>query len=121
MLQGNKVKEQKKNEEKQQRFFLEFQKQEALFKSLSNNQPTDSTTIFTQNTVRNELETFSYAPDEDKTFEAYCRRYEDIYITDCADWTDAKKVQILLRKLGTVEHNKFVNFILPKKLANLAF
>ena len=81
-----------KNEEKQQRFFLELLKQqEALFKSLSNNQPTDSTTIFTQNAVWNALETFSYAPDEDKTFEAYYRRYEDIYITDCADWTDAKK------------------------------
>ena len=39
----------------------------------------------------NALETFSYAPDEDKTFEAYYRRYEDIYITDCANWTDAKK------------------------------
>ncbi len=83
---------QQKNEEKQQRFFLELQKQqEALFKSLSNNQPTDSTTIFTQNAVWNAFETFSYAPDEDKTFEAYYRRHEDIYITDCADWTDAKK------------------------------
>ena len=39
---------QKENEEKQQWFFLELQKQqEALFKNLSNNQPTDSTTIFT--------------------------------------------------------------------------
>ena len=77
----------------------------------------------------NALETFSYTPDE-----AYYRRYEDIYITDCADWTDAKKkkVRLLLRKLGTVEHNKFVDCILPKKqknktkqnkkkLANLAF
>ena len=109
-----------KKEEKQQ-FFLELQKQEALFKSLSNNQPTESTTIFTQNAVWNALETFSYAPDEYKTFEAYYRRYEDIYITDCADWTDAKKVRLLLRKLGTVEHNKFVDYILPKKLANLAF
>ena len=63
----------------------------------------------------NELETFSYALDEDKTFEAYYRRYEDINITDCADWTDAKKVRLLLRKLGTVEHNKFVDYILPKK------
>ena len=99
-----------KNEEKEQWFFLEFQKQEALFKSLSNNQPTDSTTIFTQNAVWNALETFSYAPDEDKTFEAYYRRYEDIYMTDCADWTDTKKVQLLLRKLGTVEH-KFVDYI----------
>ena len=111
-----------KNEEKQQWFFLELQKQqEALFKSLSNNQPTDNTTIFTQNAVWNALQTFSYTPDEDKTFEAYYRRYEDIYITDCADWTDAKKVQLLLRKLRTMEHNKFVDYILQKKLANLAF
>ena len=95
--------------------------QEALFKSLSNNQPTDSTTIFTQNAVWNALKTFSYAPDENKTFEAYYRRYEDIYIADCADWTDAKKVRLLLRKLGTVEHNKFVDYILPKKTCELGF
>ena len=94
----------------------ELQKQqEALFKSLSNNQPTDSTTIFTQSAVWNALETFSYVPDEDKTFEAYYRRCEDIYITDCAVLTDAKKVRLLVRKLGTVEHNKFVDNILPKK------
>ena len=83
---------QQKNEEKQQRFFLDLQKQqEALFKRQSNKQPTDSTTIFIQNAVWNALKTFSYSPDEDKSFEAYYRRYEDIYITDCADWTDAKK------------------------------
>ena len=41
-----------KNEEKQHRSFLELQKQhKALFKSLSNNQRTDSTSIFTQNAV----------------------------------------------------------------------
>ena len=105
-----------KNEEKQQRFFLELQKQqEALFKSLSNNQPTDSTTIFNQNAMWNAYETFFYEPYEDKTFVAYYKRCEDIYITDCADWTDAKKVWLLLRKVGTVEHNKFVDYILPKK------
>ena len=83
--------------------FFELQKQqEVLFKSLSNYQPTNRTTIFSQNAVWNALETFSYAPNEDKTFEAYYRRYEDIYITDCADWTDAKKVRLLLRKLETV-------------------
>ena len=83
---------QQKNEEKQQRFFLELQKQqEALFKSLSNNQRRDSSTIFSQNAVGNALETFSYAPDEDKTVEAYYRRYENIYITDCADWTETNK------------------------------
>ena len=123
LLQLQKVNEEKilKNKEKQQRFFLELQKQqETLFKSLSNNQPTDGTSIFTQNAVWNALETFSYAPDEDKTFEAYYRRYEDIFITDCADWTDAKKVRLLLRKLGTVEHHKFVDYIFLKKNVNLA-
>ena len=95
--------------------------QEALFKSLSNNQPTDSTTIFTQNAVWKALETFSYAADEDKTFEAYYRRYENIYITDCADWTDAKNVWLLPRKLETVEHNKFVDYILPKNTCELGF
>ena len=118
LLQGNKEKEQE-NEEKQQWFFLELQKQqEALFKSLSNNQPTDSTTVFTQNAKWNAVETFIYALDEDKTFQAYYRRYEDIYITDCAD---AKKVWLQLRKLGTVEHNKFVDYILPKKPCELDF
>ena len=63
----------------------------------------------------NVLETFSYAPDEDKTFEAYCRRYEDIYITDSADWTDEKKVRLLLRKLGTVDYT------LPNKTCELGF
>ena len=112
-----------KNNEKQQQFFLELQKQqEALFKSLSNNQPTtNSTTIFTQNAVWNALKTFSYAPDEDKIFEACNQRYEDIYITDCANWTDAKNVRLLLRKLGTVEHNKFVDYILPKKNYEFVF
>ena len=115
LLQGNKEKEQE-NEEKQQRFFLELQKQEeARFKCLNNNQPPDSTAVFTQNAVWNAVETSIYVPDEDKTFEAYYRRYEDIYITDCADRTDAKKVRLLIRKLGTVEHNKFVDYILQKK------
>ena len=67
------------------------------------------------------LETFSYAPDEGKTFEAYYRRYEDISITNCADWTDAKNVWLLLQKLGTVEHNKFVDYILTKKNCELGF
>ena len=69
----------------------------------------------------NAVETFIYAPDEDKTFEAYYRRYEYIYVTDCADLTDAKKVRRLLRKLGTVEHNKFVDYIFPKKTCELGF
>ena len=32
-----------------------------------------------------------------------------------------KKVRLLLRNLGTVEHNKFVDYILPKKTCELGF
>ena len=32
-----------------------------------------------------------------------------------------KKVRLLLRKLGTVEHNKFVDYILPQKTCELGF
>ena len=41
----------------------------------------------------------------------------DLYHTDYANWANFNKVRLLLRKLGTVEHNKFVNYILPKKPA----
>ena len=109
-----------KNEEKQQQFFLELQKQqETLFKSLSNNQPTDSTTIFTQNVMWNALETFSYAPDEDKTFEAYYRRYEDIYITDSANWTDAKKSSATFTKARNCGTQRVRRLYLTKKKKNL--
>ena len=105
-----------KNEGKQQQFFPELQKQqEALLKSLSNNQPTDSTTIFTQNAVWNALETFSYAPDEDKTFEAYYRRYEDIDITNCADWTDAKKSPATSTKARNCGTQQVCRLYLTKK------
>ena len=113
-----------KNEEKQQQFFLELQKrQDVLFTSLSNNQPTDSTTIFTQNAVWNALETFSYAPDEDKTFETYYKRYKDIYITDCADWTDAKKSPTTSEKARNRRTQQVCRLYLTKKkkITNMAF
>ena len=60
------------------------------------------------------METFIYLPEEDKTFEAFFIRYKDLFTVDCEDWTNAKKVHLLLRKLGTTEYSKFVNYILPK-------
>ena len=61
------------------------------------------------------METFIYLPEEDKTYKAFYRRYEDLFKVDCEHWTKAKKVHLLLRKLGTTEYRKFVNYILPKK------
>ena len=34
---------------------------------------------------------------------------------DCKEWSNEKKVRLLLRKLGTTENSRFVDFILPQK------
>ena len=69
----------------------------------------------------NALETFSYAPDEDKTFEAYYRRYEDIYITDCAEWTDAKKSPATSTKARNYGTQQVRRLYLTKKTCELDF
>lgn len=61
------------------------------------------------------------SPDEDKTFATYFRRYEDLYEFDCGNWSDARKVRLLLRKLGTCEYTNFVDYILPRKTNELTF
>ena len=63
----------------------------------------------------NALETFSYASDEDKTFETYCRRYEDIYITDYADRTDAKKSPATFTKARNYGTQQVRRLYLTKK------
>lgn len=81
----------------------------------------DSEIAFSQTAVWNAIETFSYVAEEDKTFSAYFRRYEDLYRVDCGSWTESKKTRLLLSKLGSAEHTKFVDFILPRKTGELAF
>ena len=60
-------------------------------------------------------------PENDKTLEAFYRPYEDMFNVDCEQWPSKKKVHLLLRKLGTTKHNRFVDFILPKKPIDLDF
>ena len=51
----------------------------------------DGEDSFTQNAVWSAIETFKYQPNEDISFEAYFRRYEDIDANDCKNWSDSKK------------------------------
>ena len=77
--------------------------------------------MFSQITIYKSIETFEYVPENEKKFEAINWRYEDIFNVDCEEWPWEKKVGLLLRKLGTTEHNRFVGFILPKKTTDLEF
>ena len=69
----------------------------------------------------NVLETFSYTPDEDKTYEAYYRKYDDIYITDCADWTDAKNSMATSTKARNCRTQQVRRLYLIKQTCELGF
>ena len=67
------------------------------------------------------LTIFHFEQEEDKSFAAYYRRYEDFFSIVCKNWSDQQKTRLLLRKLETSEHNKFADFILPRKTSELSF
>ena len=98
---------------------LKFQKQVLELTSRGNS--IENEFSCSQNTIWSAIENFSYSPQEDVTFASYFRRYEDLYKTDCGNWSDLKKICLLLSKLGTTEHAKFVNYILPWKTCELTF
>ena len=93
-----------------------------LAEIVANSNPNvESESSFNQNSIWATIDTFHYQPENDITFESYFRRYEDIYNVDCSNWADQKKVRLLLRKLANFEHQKFVDYILPKKTIDLTF
>lgn len=58
---------------------------------------------------------FIYDPDANVTFKLWFSKYRDLFEEDAKDLDDAKKVRMLLRKLGTREHQQYVAHVLPKE------
>ena len=48
-------------------------------------------TIFSRSTIYKSIDTSEYVPVNDKTFEAFYRRYKDIFNVDCEQWPSKKK------------------------------
>uniref|UniRef100_A0A5S6Q4R5 Retrotransposon gag domain-containing protein n=1 Tax=Trichuris muris TaxID=70415 RepID=A0A5S6Q4R5_TRIMR len=71
--------------------------------------------------LSNSITEFCYDPDNGGIFDAWFARYEDIFMVECGQMDDAAKVRLLLRKLNTAAHQKYVNFILPKKPSDFTF
>ena len=89
---------------------------ELLLKSLNGTKTSQNDTTFSQGTIYSTIETFEYVPENDKTFDAFYRRYEDVLNVGYKEWSNEKKVRLLRRKLGTTEHIRFVDFILKKAM-----
>ena len=82
------IRQQKEREEKllQQQKELQFQRKqqvELFLKVLNKTETIEDNTAFSHNTIWNSLETFIYLPEEDKIFEAFYKRYGDLFIVDC--------------------------------------
>ena len=109
-----------KQHDEQRRYYVQkLEKFEELFveqqlKMLTRNKNKDSG-VFSQDAIVTAIAEFNYMPKEEVIFSLYFRRYKDLYKTDCANWSDYKKIRLMQRKLGDVEHTMLVNHIIPKK------
>ncbi|XP_058837817.1 uncharacterized protein K02A2.6-like [Topomyia yanbarensis] len=64
--------------------------------------------------LANNIKEFRYDPDGNITFAAWYGRYDDLFEQDAARLDDEAKVLLLMRKLGSSEHERYVSYILPK-------
>ncbi|CAH8614326.1 unnamed protein product [Dicrocoelium dendriticum] len=71
--------------------------------------------------LTNAITEFHYDADSGSTFEAWFKRWEDMFQTDFSRQDDSWKVRLLLRKLGISEHSRFIDHILPKQPKDLTF
>ncbi|CAH8568978.1 unnamed protein product [Schistosoma guineensis] len=71
--------------------------------------------------VINAIHDFNFDGVAGVTFESWFKKYEDLFYIDLCKLDDASKVRILLRKLGTMEHERYSNFILPKNPRDFSF
>ncbi|XP_055585102.1 uncharacterized protein K02A2.6-like [Uranotaenia lowii] len=98
----------------QQQEFMRQQQEMFLraISSLSVQVPSNPEVIL--DSLSNHIKEFRYDPDNNITFAAWYARYNDLFEQDASHIDNEAKVRLLLRKLGAAEHERYVNFILPK-------
>ncbi|KER28725.1 hypothetical protein T265_04513 [Opisthorchis viverrini] len=110
--------------QQQQKQFEEAQLRlvESLMRSISvNATKTREPPSSSADAAASSITEFNFDAESGRTFESWFKKYEDMFQTDFAQFDDAWKVRLLLRKLGTAEHDRFTNFILPKLPRDLGF
>lgn len=75
----------------------------------------------TMESLAQSIAEFVFDPENDVTFDAWFHRYEDIFKVDAAQLDDAAKVRLLLRKMHTAVHEKYLNYILPSNPRDKSF
>ena len=98
--QQKELQQQQRNEERLLQTLMKSeerqnQMEELVLKSLNGTKTSENDI-----TMYSTIETFEYVPENDKTFDAFYKRYEDVFNVDRKEWSNEKKVRLLLRKVG---------------------
>lgn len=105
----------------QQQMF--FQQQEERFQralsSINPEAPANPELIL--DSLASNIYEFRYDADSHITFGAWYSRYDDLFARDAQRLDDGAKVRLLLRKLGSAEHDRYVSFILPALPKDFSF
>lgn len=72
-------------------------------------------------TISAAITEFHYEPSLGHTFDVWFKRWEDTFQNDFSSKDSKWKARLLVRKLGTAEHKRFTNFILPQQPKDLNF
>lgn len=67
------------------------------------------------------IDEFQYDPDGGIFFDSWYARYEDVFKEDGKHLDDKAKVRLLLRKIGTQFHERYVNSVLPNHPRDFGF
>ncbi|XP_055622834.1 uncharacterized protein K02A2.6-like [Toxorhynchites rutilus septentrionalis] len=67
------------------------------------------------------IDEFQYDPDGGIFFDSWYARYEDVFKEDGKHLDDKAKVRLLLRKIGTQFHERYVNSVLPSHPRDFSF
>ncbi|XP_055622890.1 uncharacterized protein K02A2.6-like [Toxorhynchites rutilus septentrionalis] len=67
------------------------------------------------------IDEFQYDPDGGIFFDSWYARYEDVFEEDGKHLDDKAKVRLLLRKIGTQFHERYVNSVLPSHPRDFSF
>lgn len=98
-----------------------LQKQQELMEKLvervikTERPPEQYSTEFLLDKLAPNITEFCYDPDNDLVFDSWYTRYEDLFLEDGKGLDDAARVRLLLRKLSTTAHDRYINYILPLK------
>ncbi|XP_062700183.1 uncharacterized protein K02A2.6-like [Aedes albopictus] len=117
----NQLLQQQRESAQQQQGFL--QQQEALFRnamaSINVSVPPNPEAIL--DSLAGNIKEFQFDPENHCTFAAWFARYEDLFAKDAQRLDDDAKVRLLLRRLGTNEHYRYVSYILPSTPKDFTF